>query len=133
MYYLKLYFISIFIMLSTVSDAKAPRNLVNISKYFECKDGKYAHKAYIKLLKKVNHLKNVKIWRITEAYPATVRHSSKGHYNGKDIDLTIRNSRNASKVCKFINKQSNFRCLNEYKKRTKYWNGNHLHISYRGK
>ena len=128
------YFISIFIILAPTSFAntKAKKlGLIDISAHFECKDGKYAHPAYIKLLKKVN--RKSKIWRITEAYPPVIKHRSKGHYNGRDIDLTICNPRNAKKVCDLINKQKNFRCLNEYKKRTKYWTGSHLHVSYRGK
>lgn len=121
-------FLCIFLTLPVLA---CPFKLVDLSEHFTTKDGKYAHPAFIQLLKDVQNLEGVEFWRVTEAFPPVVHHISKGHFDGTCIDFTLRTPKKAQEVCDFINEQENFKCVNEYKVRFKTTTGKHLHTCYK--
>ncbi len=74
-------------------------------------------------------------WRITEAYPATVTHESRCHYNGRCVDIALfPPSRDCEKIREFIQavQSVGLTVLNEYTgckgTQTKYGSGGHLHV-----
>lgn len=74
-------------------------------------------------------------WRVTEAYPATVTHESRCHYNGRCVDIALfPPSRDCEKIREFIQavQSVGLTVLNEYTgckgTQTKYGSGGHLHV-----
>lgn len=74
-------------------------------------------------------------WRVTEAYPPTVEHEARCHYNGRCVDIALfPPSNDCKKVREFIQavQSVGLTFLNEYigceGKQTKFGKGGHLHV-----
>lgn len=116
---------------------KSPKELglIDLSKFVRVKEhntNPFAHPAFVELISNISNNADFKFWRVTEAYPPTVKHRSKTHYNGKAIDFTLKDPRLADTVVAWINSQGSFWALNEYKVKTKFQTGGHIHVEYRG-
>lgn len=66
--------------------------------------------------------------RITEAFPAISKHTSRTHFNGQAADFTISDPKYSDQIVKFL-KSKGFKALNEYRISTRFTQGGHIHIS----
>lgn len=105
--------------------------MVDLSGVIPIKNYKFGHPIFIDLLKQLKE-KGFPLWRITEAFPPTVAHRSVAHYEGRAIDITLKDPRFSEQVVNFINQIPGFKALDEYKN---YYGGTagHIHIEYKGK
>jgi len=90
---------------------------------------KHAHPRFVDAMQEALKLPYIERLRVTEAFPATVKHKTRAHYNGQAIDLTISNPKYADQLCDFFKKRG-FSCLNEYKYDTEYKTGGHIHLHF---
>lgn len=125
-----------------VSSVGNPRNSTEC---FECeslspivfKDGGLVNKDLkVKLLAALNADSSLE-WRVTEAYPPTVKHNSTCHYNGTCVDIALTNPGskiNCVEVDKLIStlRNNDLVVFNEYIScrgtQTVYGAGGHLHV-----
>ena len=92
------------------------------------KDCNFLHPNLVSILHEVSNSPLTEYVRITEAFPATSRHTSETHFIGKAADFTISDPKQADRIARFLENKG-LRVLNEYKVDTKHRTGGHIHVS----
>lgn len=96
-----------------------------ILKYPECN---FLHPKLASILFELSKTSLTKYIRITEAFPATVNHMSRTHFNGQAADFTISDPQQADEISKFL-KDKGLKVLNEYENRFSHSTAGHIHTS----
>jgi hypothetical protein len=105
--------------------------LVSLQGVASIKNHPYAHPKIRELCEKLVGA-GAQLEMITEAYPPTIKHLTRGHSNGKAIDFTIKDPKYADSVVAFIKNQPGFKAVNEYKQKFSTTTGGHIHCEYVG-